>query len=174
MNLYLLALSVALLTSPAGARGEEPVPYDLEMAYINPLSSLPADCDARVEFYRVVRPILPLVNHIVIGAKISTSCHGEMHGEMKESLHLYGASKGASDMAFFQTHMKENGDALQLLGSREGLAAADSLTKAVDVSLAWQDSLKQRWYFYGRMLTTPLLGRICNEASEDVIRALEL
>lgn len=166
----LLFLALLPLSTQGAAREKEPVPYDLEMVYANPLRDLPAGCHAQVDFYRVVRPILPLVNHIVIGARLLRNCQGEI----KESLHVYGASKGASDMAFFRTQMEKDPSGFEYLGRREGTAASHALQKASDVSLAWQESLKNRAYFYPRMLATPVMGRICNNAAEEVIRELEL
>lgn len=144
--------------------------YDLGFSYNNPLHDLDPDCKQRVDYFRISRPILPLVNHIVVGARIQIYCSDRN----EELLRVYGASKGNGDMDFFQAELHSEKNSLRYLGSNEGERALQSLENAVRISKSWNQKLLRNWYFYGRMITTPLFGRICAAAAEDVMEALAL
>lgn len=159
----------ALPASSANTSGTQspsaPVLYDADMIYTNPLLGLPESCAWQVDFFRVVRPILPLVNHIVVGAKIRIQCDEKTD----VLLRVYGASKGSGDLAHFSQASSTNSHQLEYLGSASGAQAVAILDSAVAISERWQAWTSRAVYLYPRMLITPIFGRICNDAAQEVI-----
>lgn len=142
--------------------------YDRHHDYRNPLEQN-SRCNACVSFYRVSRPLFPLVNHVVVGAAIEGDC---LAAPTKE---IYGTTKGAEDRRAFEQFLADPqraGWRLQLLGQACGAQAHEALKIATSTSRAWQAKVDSDLYFYPRMISTPLWGRICAKAAADVANKL--
>ena len=142
--------------------------YDRHHEYRNPLQGKPA-CEACVSFYRLSRPLFPLVNHVVVGAAIEGDC-------LAPTQEIYGTTKGRKDHEAFSSYRanpEEAGWRLQPLGAACGPNAHEALRVATERSRAWQAKVDSDLYFYPRMISTPLWGRICANAAADVAKRLE-
>lgn len=142
--------------------------YDTEMTYVNPFVEVPQGCRPCVDFYRVVRPLAPLVNHVVIGATATLQCGW---GFKKQNF-IYGASKGAEDLSHFNSALEFPSNDLQPLGRACDEQARVALQTATQISQRWQVEIKDQFSFIEQMLMTPLWGRICNNAAEEIKLAI--
>lgn len=113
------------------------------------------------DFYRVVRPLAPLINHVFVAMKY------------EENIYLYGASKGQVDLLFAQGEslVPETSEHTYL-----GSACDDSLKQATSaallISLSWNKRVQSSLYFFPRMILTPAYGRICAVAAKNVIEEI--
>ena len=167
-----LFLWVALIIGTSQARGESGANvYDLSLSYENPIRAGTLAPNSCFEFFRVSRNIAPLVNHIFLIAQ-ETSLHGDLENPRA---FVFGASKGASDLAYFERELPNRyalPDRLRSLGFACASDASLALDELSRISLRWQERLRSNWYFFSRMIATPVMGRLCNEASEEGIAAI--
>ena len=153
--------------------------YDDQIHYENPLLQLNPACEAHAQFFRVSRPIAPGINHVFVGVKIlpqnraetreGTSCL--QHGEV--DLRIYGATKGDSDLDYFRSVLAvPQSERLVYVGSAQRELATELLNVAVQQSKIWQVALTSTTYFVSRMVATPLMGRICAKAADELLTTL--
>ena len=144
--------------------------YDLVNDYENPLAKMSTECSAQSVFYRIVRPLFPLVEHVYVAALIRGHCP---NGPFQR-LAIYGASKGIGDLQFLQSEIQADHLVNQeVIGEAENGLANAALNEASQVSLRWQDALRNPAYRYARVVASPLLGRPCAMAARDVIAAIQ-
>lgn len=124
----------------------------------------PANDPVCIRVYRVSRPVAPFVHHLFVGAEISHLKDG------RTTLALFGAPKGASDEEAFRRALAGNSKtSLSLKGQACGDSAMTALEVASATSEEWHVRLENSAYFVGRMVFTPVLGRICREAADQVL-----
>lgn len=82
-----VALTLSLVVGPAARAAEV---CDLANSHENPIANLENGCSVQVAFYRIVRPVFPLIGHVYVAALIDGQCpEGAFH-----KIAVYGASKG--------------------------------------------------------------------------------
>jgi len=140
--------------------------YDGQLSYSNPLRDVPLSCLGCAHFFRVLRPLAPFINHVIIGVQWRPLC-----GLPQQSL-IYGASKGPADAADFLDDL-ESKDLSQNL-EWKGVACAEQARTAVEtasrISFAWRESMENEWIFALRMAATPVMGRICAVAADEILQ----
>lgn len=169
MDIYLrrsLCLCVfTFVSSRVHAQISNPI-YDDRIQYENPLAQLDAQCSSCVEVYRVRRHLMPAVNHIYIGVKISSEC--PLPPSQRQV--IYGASKGVTDRSYFAAALDAGDEShLSRVGRACGSEANEFMTRAVAISQRWQSALNNYFYLSYRILITPVLGRACATAAQEII-----
>ena len=112
---------------------------------------------------------MPLVNHVFIGAIIDKTCPTGVSSELR----VYGANK-SSDVKTWQAYSvspSNAGSRMQLVGRVCGVEASQALDAAVGVSVDWQRAMSNPLERVARMAATPLMGRPCNNAANEIIEA---
>ncbi len=130
------------------------------------LAALPESCLPCAAFFRVERPLVEdVLDHAYVGARFTDECSQAL-AETE-----YGLSKGEEDLAHFDGKTEREG--LRLIGSlcgRAELSAAHA--DAAAVTDYWVDREADPVQYYWDMLVTPVAGRPCGNAADDVEAAL--
>ncbi len=153
---------VALFSSSQASIAQAEFGYDLTSSYENLKQSLSRDCSLSINVFKLYRPVAPLVQHVFVAAEIRQDCDGRREFET----YLFGAPK-TSDFAYWQTGKRKRVSEFQFT-LHDG-DARFFLLRAMEISERWQRKLQQNTYFYPRMLMTPLMGRICLIAANEVL-----
>ena len=148
-NLLLVSFSSMTFANPI---------YSGSSTYFNPVSRSTQDCG---DFYRVIRPIMPMVNHIFIVMRY------------QDQNFIYGATKGESDLNYArQIRFSEPSASFSFVTRKCGEDLFSSAERATQLSLRWEQAISNSFYFVARMLTTPVFGRICHMAAQNIIQEI--
>jgi hypothetical protein len=151
---FLMALLNIFLTQACFAN----LIYSNESTYSNPVEENNQLCG---DFFRVVRPIMPGVNHIFIVLNFQGKHF------------LYGASKGESDFQYGEEiNYTAPAPNYSFVTRKCGSDLYSATERALQISLEWEKKISNQFYFISRMITTPLFGRICHMASQQIIQEI--
>lgn len=169
-----LAASALLVSMPVMAQVDGA--YDLGHEFTNPLRQAPSACSACVDFFRVNRPLAPLVNHVFVGTRLRYYCEDASLQPGKTAL-IYGGVKGRSDEASLELFLADTVSHHSNLDYR-GTACGEDALRALDVAVDVSRSRAEFWQKYPvvgavRIVATPLLGRPCDVAAAAVLDAVQ-
>ena len=134
------------------------------------LRSVPEACEVCATFFRVDRPLIEsAVDHSYVAARYVATCGTvrSLIGDVQ-----YGLSKGIVDTDYFTTNLTGTREGLTLLGQSCGSALIGAHAAAAAVTKQWTEREANSFLFVFDILVTPVGGRPCGNAADDVEGAL--
>ena len=120
-----------------------------------------AEC---VRFYYVKRPVAPLVVHEYVASETG-----------QRDRQVFGLPKGQADLVLFSRHREgdpESRLSVESLGEACEGRAAVALAAATQVSDEWKARYAAWVPYLARMAASPVLGKPCRRAAENVRQRL--